>query len=79
MPKFAATLLVALILSGTASLLFLYVEKLRQYFFIPLAVETVLCIVAYFYGERYEINNSEKYLKNYKEYCSDMYNWLQNM
>lgn len=78
-PKCAAGILVALVLSGVVTFVFMCAEKLRQYIFIPLAFEVVFSIVAYFYSEHYEINNSEKYLKNYKEYCGDIYNWLQNM
>lgn len=48
MPKCAAILLVALILSGTVSFVFLYVENLRQYFFIPLVIEAAYCIAVYF-------------------------------
>ena len=78
-PKCAADLLVALILSGAISLVFQCPEKSRQYFIIPLAFEVVFSIVTYFYSEHYEINNSEKYLKNYKEQCDDIYSWLQDI
>ncbi len=79
MPKCAVILLFVLIISGITTLAFLSIGKLRQYFIIPLLFETVFCIIIYFYCEHYEINNSEKHLKNYKEYCSDIYNWLQSM
>ncbi len=78
-PKCAAGILVALVLSGVVTFVFMCAEKLRQYIIIPLAFEDVFSIVAYFYSEHYEINNSEKHLKNYKEYCGDIYNWLQNV
>lgn len=77
-PKCAAGILVALVLSGVVTFVFMCAEKLRQYIIIPLAFEVVFSIVAYFYSEHYEINNSEKYLENYKEYCGDIYNWLKN-
>lgn len=76
--KCAAGILVALVLSGVVTFVFMCAEKLRQYIIIPLAFEVVFSIVAYFYSEHYEINNSEKYLENYKEYCGDIYNWLKN-
>lgn len=78
-PKCAAGILIALVLSGVVSFIFMCAEKLRQYFIVPLVIETIFCIIAYFYSERYEINNSAKYLENYKEYCGDIYNWLQNI
>lgn len=78
-PKCAAVLLVALVLLCATSLMFLCVEKLRQYFIIPLAIEIVFSIVSYFYSEHYEINNSEIYMNNYKEHCSDIYAWLQDI
>lgn len=77
-PKCAADILVALVISGAVTFVFMCAEKLRQYIIIPLAFEVVFSIVAYFYSEHYEINNSEKYLENYKEYCGDIYNWLKN-
>ena len=64
-PKCAAGLLMALVLLCAISLMFLCVEELRQYFIIPLAVETIFCIIAYFYSEHYEINNSEKHMNNF--------------
>lgn len=79
LPKCAAILLVALILSGIVSFVFLYIENLRQYFFIPLVIEAAYCIAVYFYSESYEINNSKKNMKNYKEHCNDIYKWLQNI
>lgn len=79
MPKCAVILLVALILSGAVSLAFLCAENLRQYSLIPLVIEAILCVVVYFYSENYEINNSDKNMRNYKEYYSGIYKWLQNM
>lgn len=78
-PKCAAGILIALVLSGVVAFIFMCSEKLRQYFIVPLVIETIFCIIAYFYSEHYEINNSAKHLENYKEYCSDIYNWLQSI
>lgn len=78
-PKCAAGILIALVLSGVVAFIFMCSEKLRQYFIVPLVIETIFCIIAYFYSEHYEINNSAKHLENYKEYCSDIYSWLQSI
>lgn len=78
-PKCAAGILAALVLSGAVTFVFMCAEKLRQYIIIPLAFEVVFSIVAYFYSEHYEINNSEIYMNNYKEHCSDIYAWLQDI
>lgn len=79
LPRCAAMLLILLILSSALVLVFITMGNLRQYAFIPLGLEAVWCVASYFYSERYEINNSETYMTNYMDYCSDVYGWLKSL
>lgn len=76
-PKLMIVLLVALILSTICAVVVLYIEKIRQYFFVPLGVEAIVSLIIFSYAQHYEIKNSDKDIKEHKKYCEALYIWLK--
>ncbi len=76
-PKLMIVLLVALILSAISAVVFLYIEQIRQYFFVPLGVEAIVSLIVFSYAQHYEIKNSDKDIKEHKKYCESLYIWLK--
>ena len=76
-PKLMIVLLVALILSAISAVVFLYIEQIRQYFFVPLGVEAIVSLIVFSYAQHYEIKNSDKDIKEHKKYCEALYIWLK--
>lgn len=62
-PKCAADILVALVISGAVTFVFMCAEKLRQYIIIPLAFE-VVCRIGEVLGLRWEDCNFEENVIN---------------
>lgn len=76
-PKLMIVLLVALILSTICAVVVLYMEQIRQYFFVPLGVEAIVSLIVFSYAQHYEIKNSDKDIKEHKKYCEALYIWLK--
>ncbi len=76
-PKLMIVLLVALILSAISAVVVLYIEQIRQYFFVPLGVEAIVSLIVFSYAQHYEIKNSDKDIKAHKKYCEALYIWLE--
>lgn len=76
-PTVMIILLIALILSAVCAVIVLCIEKIRQYFFIPLAVEAIASLIVFLYAQNYEIKNSDEDIKEHKKYCEELYIWLK--
>ncbi len=78
LPKTMLVLLIILSVTVIGVIVILCIEKVRAYFYVALAIEAVVAFVVFLYGQHYEIENSNQDIKEYKNYCSNLFVWLEN-
>lgn len=74
LPIVAKILLLILVLSLVIGSIMAFMNN--EYTWIPILIETITCIISYFYTERFQIKNSMDNYEKYKKYCLDLYGWL---
>lgn len=77
LPVPAIALLLTLVLVTVLGIVTIFVNTIKFIAPYTVAIETTLCIIVYFYTDRFRIKNSDKRLTKYAEYCSDVATWLK--
>lgn len=78
LPKTMLVLLIILSIAAIGVIVILCIEKFRAYFYMALVIEAAVAFAVFSYGQHYEIENSSQDIKEYKNYCSDLFVWLEN-
>lgn len=78
MPRPILIMLIILLITTVGTIVAICVEKIRNYSFIALIVETVVACIVFYFGQYYEIKNSNLDIKEYKKYCVKLFKWLKN-
>lgn len=78
LPKTMLVLLIILSIAAIGVIVVLCIEKVSAYFYMAVVIEAAVAFVVFSYWQHYEIENSSQDIKEYKNYCSDLFVWLEN-
>lgn len=78
LPALVIVLLCLLCISTIAGLIVSLIATIKIFAWIPIGIESICCIILYFYTENYQIRMSDVKLEEYRAYCEEVYKWLES-